>query len=131
MITPPSALQDLLKHRDMVLRAARVADSSITDVVPQQKWKWIRIHNISLTQYMRKKRDGGLAKLWEELEVENSGVHIPAEIRWLGGAKVWARFQEKKDGSSSGVAAVLGEATSGRLCRGGPTAWTPIRARCL
>ena len=117
--TPTSTLQDLLEHRDMVLQAARVIDSSIRDVVPQQKWKWIRIHNISLTRYMGKARDGGLIKLREELEAENSGMHIQAEIRWLGGAKVRARFQANKDGSSSVVAAVLGEATFGRLCKGG------------
>ena len=66
-------------------------------------------------------RDGGLRKLREELEAENSGVHIPAEIRWLGGAKVRARFEAlaDKDGSSSVVAAVLGEATFGRLCKSG------------
>ena len=50
--TPTSTLQDLLKHRDTVPRAARVAGSSITDVVPQEKRKWIRIHNISPTRYM-------------------------------------------------------------------------------
>ena len=47
------------------------------------------------------------------------GVQIPAEIRWLGGARVRARFQEKKEGASSVVAAVLGEATFSRLCRYG------------
>ena len=117
--TPTFTLQDLLKHRDTALRAARLADSSIMDVVPQQKWKWIRIHNISLTRYMGKTRDGGLVKPREELGAESSGVHIPAEIRWLGGAKVRARFQEKKEGAFSVVAAVLGEATFGRLCKGG------------
>ena len=67
---------------------------------------------------MGKARDGGLRKLREELEAENSGVHIPAEVRWLGGAKVRARFQEK-EGTSSVVATVLGEAAFNRLCRYG------------
>ena len=53
------------------------------------------------------------------LEAENSGVHIPAEIRWLGGAKVRARLQTCKDGSSSVVSVVLGEATYGRLRKSG------------
>ena len=101
----------------MVFKAARTADSSITEVVAQQKWMWIRVHNISLARYMDKERDGGLRKLREEPEAENSGISIPAEIRWLGGAKVRARFQVKKDGSSSVVAAVLGEATFSRPCR--------------
>ena len=116
---PTSTLQDLFRHRDMVPKAARLVNSCITDVVPQQKWKWVRIHNILLPRYMGVARDGGLRKLREELEAENSGVHIPAEIRWLGGAKVRARFQTDKDGSSSVVVAVLGEATFGRLCKAG------------
>ena len=46
-------------------------------------------------------------------------MRIPAEIRWLGGAKVRTRFQANKDGSSFVVAAAPGEATFGRLCRAG------------
>ena len=65
--------------------------------------------------YMGKEKGGGLRKLREELGAENSGVYIPAGIRWLGGVKVRARFQEKKDGSSSVLAAVLDEATFNRL----------------
>ena len=90
---------------------------AVSDVLPQQKWKWIRIHNVSLVQYMG--RSGSLRKLREELEAENAGVHISADIRWLGGAKVRARFQETRSGSSSVVAAVLGEAVFNRLCRSG------------
>ena len=50
------------------------------DVVPQQRWRWILIH-ISLVRYTGSARDGGLRKLREELEAENAGMHIPAEIR--------------------------------------------------
>ena len=64
-------------------------------------------------------RDGGLRKLREELEAENSGMHMPAEIRWLGGAKARARYQEVQGGTSSVVAAVLGEAIIDRLCKSG------------
>ena len=68
---------------------------------------------------MGKTRDGGLLKLPEELEAENSGMQAPAEIRWSGGAKVRARFQANKDGSSSVVAAVFGETAFGHLCKAG------------
>ena len=91
-----------------MLKAARTVDFSISGITAQQKWMWTHIHNISLTRYMGKEKDGGLRKLREELEAENSGVQIPAEIRWLGGAKVRARFQERREGASSVVAAVLG-----------------------
>ena len=50
---------------------------------------------------------------------ENSGVSITAEIRWLSRAKAQARFQEVKDGTSSMVAAVLGDATFSRVCKSG------------
>lgn len=111
-----STLQGLLQHRDLVLQAVHTVYGAVLDVVPQQKWKWARIHNVSLVQYMG--RGGNLRKLREELEAENAGVHIPADIRWLGRAKVRARFQETRSGSSSVVAAVLGEAVFSRLCRG-------------
>ena len=62
---------------------------------------------------------GGLRELREELEAENVGAHVPADIRWLSGAKVRARFQRERCGRSSAVAAVLGEAVLSRLCRSG------------
>ena len=73
-------------HRDLVLRAARTVDNSIRDVAAQQKWMWIRIHDVSLGRYMGG-TDGGLRRLREELEAENDGVRIPADIRWLSRAK--------------------------------------------
>ena len=60
-----------------------------------------------------------MKKLREELEAENVGVQVPADIRWLGGARVKARFQREGCGSSSMVAAVLGEAVFGWLCKSG------------
>ena len=62
---------------------------------------------------------GGLRKLREEIEAENTGVRVPAEIRWLGGAKVRARFQREGCGSSSVVAAVLSEEVFNQLCKRG------------
>ena len=107
--TPASTLQDLPEHRDTVLWAGRVRDSGISDIVPQRKWKWVRIHSVPLNRYMGRVGGGGLPKLWEELEAENIGLQIPAEVRWPGGAKVRARLQRERSGSSSVVAAVLGE----------------------
>ena len=68
---------------------------------------------------MRRAGGGGLLKLRGELEAENSGVSVLAEARWLGGARVRARSQREKSGTSSVVAAVLGEAPFGRLCKSG------------
>ena len=35
--TPTSTLRGLLKHRDLVLKASRTVDSSISDVIAQQR----------------------------------------------------------------------------------------------
>ena len=102
----------------MVLEEVRAINSSISEIVAQQKQNRIRIHYTSLIRYMGGE-DEGLRRLRKELEAENSGVHIPAEIRWLGGSKVRARFQEVKDGPSLVMAAVLGEVTFCRLCKSG------------
>ena len=56
-------------------------------------------------------------QLREELEAENSGVCIPAEVRGLGGAKVRTHYQEVQGGTSSVVAAALGEAIE--FCKSG------------
>ena len=92
--TPTSTLQDLPKCH-MVLKAARSADNTIGDIAPQQKWKRIRIHNIPLPRHMGKARDGGLKKLREELEAENTGVHIS------GG---WAGQRSVPDSRQTGTA---------------------------
>ena len=115
--SPTSSLQDLLKHRDMVLKAACRVLRNISDIAPKQRWKWIRIHNIPLDQYMG--GGGGLKKLRKELEAENAGVRVPAEIRWLSGAKARARFHCEECGSSSVVAAVLSTEVFNQLCRRG------------
>ena len=40
-VGPTSTLGGLLKHRDMAFKAARAVDSSISNVIAQQKWKWV------------------------------------------------------------------------------------------
>ena len=55
-----------------MLKAARTADPSITNLVPQDRWMWIKLHNINLDRYMVGKC-GELATLREELEADNEG----------------------------------------------------------
>ena len=116
--SPTSTLQGPLKYRDLVSKAARMVLGEASDLVPQQKWRWVKIHNISLVRYMGK-LVGGLRLLWEVLEAENSWVSIPAEIRWLSRVKAQARFRELNGGTSSVVAVVLGDAAFGRVCKSG------------
>ena len=101
-----------------MLKAAWTILGGASDLVPQQRWHWVKIHNVSLVRYMGKTL-GGLRLLREELEAENGGVSISADIRWLCRAKAQARFQETKGGTSSVVAVVLGDTTFNRVCKSG------------
>ena len=74
--TPSTTTKSLLKYRDIVLKAARTADLSITNLFPQENWRWIRLHNIDLGRYMAGK-SGGLRMLREEPEADNEGFGTP------------------------------------------------------
>lgn len=55
--TPSTSIQVLLQYKGQVLRGSRTADPSITGLIPQKRWKWIRIHNIYFPRYMGKGGD--------------------------------------------------------------------------
>ena len=57
--TPTSTLQDPLRHRDMVLRAAWVEDSGVSDVVPVE---WIERYRMTRCATNGKQRP--LRMLW-------------------------------------------------------------------
>ena len=54
--SPTTTLQGLLKYRDLVLKAARTVVGNVSDVVAQQKWRWAKVHNLSLECYMGESR---------------------------------------------------------------------------
>ena len=87
--------EQLARHRDEVLRAARTVDPSDTDLETRTAWWWVKAHAIPVARYLGK-GSRGTDSLREELEVENEGVKIPSTIRWLSGAaSVNARFNDK------------------------------------
>ena len=70
------------------------------DIVVQERWKWIHIHNVSLARYKGKERDGGLRRLSEELEAKNS--RFTSQLRTGG-----LRGQSSVPGSMKGRRAPL------------------------
>ena len=99
-------------HRGTVLKAARQADPSTTDLAPQLRWRWVKAHVFRLNRSMD--REGGLRTLREELEAENERVRIPS-IRCLGGREDIRSSRLVKEIAASPVAfAVAGEATLAR-----------------
>ena len=74
LTTPTPTQQNLLKYRDLVLKAARSVDIDFSDVVSQQKWRWIRVHNISFVRY-RGRRKGPSESLGVARGGEQRGAH--------------------------------------------------------
>ena len=70
------------------------------DIVVQERWKWIHTHNVSPARYMGMERDGGLRRLSEELQAENSG--FTSQLRTGG-----LRGQSSVPGSRKGRRAPL------------------------
>ena len=81
--TPYTPVFQLLAYRDTIIQAARTVDPGIINITSNETWKRVKIHGVPLFLYMGKGTNG-LNKLREEIEVENEGVEIPMEIRWLG-----------------------------------------------
>ena len=109
-IRPTSNADQLLEHRDTVIRAARTVDPSVMGLEARISWWWIKVYAVPVARFLDRGSRGTEA-LREELEVENEGVRIPSAARWLSGAaSVKARYEERTITASSVVLAVAGEA---------------------
>jgi hypothetical protein len=63
--------------KDIVLKAARLFDSSIYDLDENNTWTKIKVHNISRAHNFW---HGSLCQLNEEIQAENSGIIIPGPV---------------------------------------------------
>jgi hypothetical protein len=70
--------------KDIVLKAARLIDSSIYDLVENNTWIQIKVHNVSLEDYFW---HGSLGQLKEEIQAANSSIIIPGPVRWIKSVK--------------------------------------------
>jgi hypothetical protein len=70
--------------KDIVLKAARLIDSSIYDLDENNTWTQIKVHNIALEHYFWRRC---LGQLKEEIQPENSGIIIPGPVRWIKSVK--------------------------------------------
>jgi len=76
--TAEMALQD----RDIIITGARTVDKGVLDVEENECWETLTIHAVPLVWYMGRSTEG-LQRMREEFEVENEGVAIPTQGRWL------------------------------------------------
>ena len=115
---PTSSAEQLLGHRDEVIRAARSADPSVTGVEARTAWWWIKVHSIPVARYLGR-GSGDTESLREELEVENEGVRIPSSVRWLSGAASVKARHDNIITASSVVCAVSDESGYRSIRKGG------------
>jgi hypothetical protein len=71
-----------LLYRNIIISTARAVDKVVIDVEGNESWERLKIHAVPLIRYMGKGTEG-LQKMREEIQVENEGVAIPAQVRWL------------------------------------------------
>ena len=87
-----------------------------------ESWEKLNIHRVPLLRYMGKGSEG-LQKMREEIQAENQGVTIPAQVRWLSNScTIKVREQRGEIRASWMVFVVKGKKLAQRLVTKGVTA---------
>jgi hypothetical protein len=71
-----------MQYRDDIITALRTVDKGVMYVEENESWEMIRILAIPLVRYMGKGTEI-LQKIRVEFEVDNKGIAITTQIRWL------------------------------------------------
>jgi len=106
-ITHPNAKAEMaLQYRDIIITAARMVDHGVLDVQENVSWGRLKIHTVPLIRSMGKGTEGQ-PKMREEFEVENEGVVIPIQIRWLANPCTIRERRQKGEIAASSVVFVV------------------------
>jgi len=107
--------QMALLYRDIIIKAARFVDKGIIDVEGNESWERLKIHTIPLVRYMGNGTEG-LQKMREEIQAENEGVAIPAQVRWLSNPRIIMEREQRGEIKASLVVFIVrGKKMSQRL----------------
>jgi len=122
-ITQQNAMAEMaLLYRDIIIKAARSVDKGIIDVEGNELWERLKIHTIPRVRYMGKGTEG-LQRMKEEIQADNEGVMIPAQVRWLSNPRTIKEREHRGDiKASSVVFMVKGKKVAQRLVSKGVTA---------
>jgi len=82
---PTAEMAPLYRH--IIIKAARSVDKGIIDMKGNESWETLKIHTVMLVGYMGKGTKG-IQKMREEIQAENEGVAIPAQVRWLSNPRI-------------------------------------------
>jgi hypothetical protein len=116
LVRADSNAQQLLHFKDLVLKAAREADSGIVGVESNETWAKVKIHGVSLERYMTETGPEGLQILREEIEAENPGVVIPTAPHWVGSVnRIMERWGQGEIRGSTVIFAIQDKRIAERL----------------
>jgi len=111
-----------LLYRDIIIKAARSVEKVIIDVEGNESWERLKIHTILLLRYIGKGTEG-LQKMRQEIQAENEGVAIPAQVRWLSNPRIIREREQRGEiKASSVVFIVMGKKVAQRLVSKGVNA---------
>ena len=106
-ITHQNATAEMaLLYRDIIISAARTVDMGVIDVEGNESWERLKIHAVPLIRYMGKGTEG-LQKMREEIQAENEGVAIPAQVRWLANPRTIKERRQNGEITASSVVFVV------------------------
>jgi len=82
-ITHQTAAADMaLLYQHIIILTARSVDKGIIEVEGNESWDRLKIQTVPQVGYMSKGTER-LPKMREEIQADNEGVAIPAQVRWL------------------------------------------------
>ena len=106
-ITHQNATAEMaLLYEDIIIKAPRSVDKGIIDVEGNESWERLKIHNVPLVRYMGKGTEG-LQKMREEIQPENEGVAIPAQVRWLLNPQIIREREQRGEIKASSVVFIV------------------------
>jgi len=119
-ITHQNATAEMaLLYRDIIIKAARSVDKGIIDVEGNEFWERLKIHTVPLVRYMGKGTEG-LQKMREEIQAENEGVAIAAQVRWLMNPRIIREREQRGEIKASSVVFIVrGKKVAQRLVNKG------------
>ena len=84
-----------------------------------ESWKRLKIHTIPVVRYMGKGTDG-VQEMREEIQAENEGVAIPAQVRWLSNPRIIREREQRGEINASLVVFIVrGKKVAPRLVNKG------------
>jgi len=119
-ITHPNATAEMaLLYRHIIIKSARLLDKGIIDVEGNESWERLKIHTVLLVRYIGQGTEG-LQNIREEIQAENEGGAIPAQVSWLSNPRmIREREQRWEIKASSVVFIVRGKKVAQRLVNKG------------